>query len=387
MSNPTQQEFSQYSQPLYANAPPKPRRLTNQSSPSLDVLEQHRDIIKYTPKSPLNSYGHVHYQPPSPDCNHMHDHIIAPEHQAEVVHNIERRTPDTYGRSKQNSSRGHPTDYEDIYTDQTIYKRPLSPLAYSHVKASNHFVNMPYKMYQTSSNLPDFRDSNEHVKTLHQHQTVTPFSIQRPHSADFLEYELNHCQPNNSVLSAQQPRPKSSLDINRRTNDSANYYYSEERYAQNMRKSTQYLPRISKHVNTESKPNIYTTNKKNLVLGTQNPQMNNFTLAPEDKDNDKTQSVRCRSVLSEGSLPQEIDIDLIPNCSQEKGIFLYGSKRDYYLIDDVRNSECGDSFLRSVSARLTQNMLPGEKIITREGERKVSYFVDINCCVKDFVNN
>lgn len=379
LSNPSQQELSQYNQPLYANAPPKPRRLneTHQSSPSPDVLEKHRDIIKHIPKSPLNFYGHLHYQPPPPDYRYKQEYIIPPPHEAEVAHNMERRTPDTYGRSKLNPSRGHPTDYEDIYTDQAMYKRPLSPLAYSHVKTSNHFVNTPYKMYHTPLNLPDFKDTNEYVRTPHQHQNITSLSIQRPHSADFLEYELNHRQPNNSVLSAQQPRPKSSLDINRRTNDSANYFYSEERYAENMRKSTQYLPRTSKHVNSQTRkvvPNLYPTNEKSVILMRQNAPINFVVVPPGNSDNEKMQSVRCRSVLSEGSLPREMDIDLVPNCSHEERNFPYG-KHDFYLYDDMRNTESSDPFPRSASARLTHNMSPGEKNITREGERKVCFFL------------
>lgn len=76
-------------------------------------------------------------------------------------------------------------------------------------------------------------------------------AIIRPHSADFLEYEARveaaaEIAAATAVAAASMikpdpiraPRPKSSLDINR-TPDS--FYYSEENYAEKMRKSALYL--------------------------------------------------------------------------------------------------------------------------------------------------
>uniref|UniRef100_A0A1A9WDJ3 Uncharacterized protein n=1 Tax=Glossina brevipalpis TaxID=37001 RepID=A0A1A9WDJ3_9MUSC len=79
-------------------------------------------------------------------------------------------------------------------------------------------------------------------------------AIIRPHSADFLEYEARNDVAANDGLPTpataahlthmvkpdpvRAPRPKSSLDINR-TPDS--FYYSEENYAEKMRKSALYL--------------------------------------------------------------------------------------------------------------------------------------------------
>lgn len=71
----------------------------------------------------------------------------------------------------------------------------------------------------------------------------------RPHSADFLEYEARAEAASDAAAVAaatamikpdpvRAPRPKSSLDINR-TPDS--FYYSEENYAEKMRKSALYL--------------------------------------------------------------------------------------------------------------------------------------------------
>ena len=74
-------------------------------------------------------------------------------------------------------------------------------------------------------------------------------TIMRPHSADFLEYEARaEAAADVAAVAAtasmikpdpvRAPRPKSSLDINR-TPDS--FYYSEENYAEKMRKSALYL--------------------------------------------------------------------------------------------------------------------------------------------------
>ncbi|KAM8705204.1 hypothetical protein ACLKA7_009632 [Drosophila subpalustris] len=72
-------------------------------------------------------------------------------------------------------------------------------------------------------------------------------AIQRPHSADFLEYEARAEAAAAAAAAAvaqskhetgRAPRPKSSLDINR-TPDS--FYYSEASYAEKMRKSALYL--------------------------------------------------------------------------------------------------------------------------------------------------
>lgn len=74
-------------------------------------------------------------------------------------------------------------------------------------------------------------------------------AIVRPHSADFLEYEARaEAAADAAAIAAtasmikpdpvRAPRPKSSLDINR-TPDS--FYYSEENYAEKMRKSALYL--------------------------------------------------------------------------------------------------------------------------------------------------
>ncbi|RZB39923.1 uncharacterized protein BDFB_000431, partial [Asbolus verrucosus] len=396
LSNPSQQELSQYNQPLYANAPPKPRRLNDggYSSPSPDVLERYAtqqslqpiQTMRNIPKSPVNIYGHVHLnsQSPQPEYVHhrpkhnTHEYVFTRELQ-NIPQNMERRTPDTYGRSKLNPVKPrHPTDYEDVYADQTMYKRPLSPIAYSHVKKANPVVNPSYRSY-TPVNMLGPKDMVQYPIP---QMRKSPITIARPHSADFLEYELNHRQPNSSVLTRQQPRPKSSLDINRNTNDSDNYFYSEERYAEKMRKSAQYLPKMPKYYpNTNDPsmqprkivPNKYPENENAFVLMRSNTQPMDFNNLQINEMQMNSQPVRSRSVLSEGSLSKELDVDLrsSPRPHEREPISpAFVTRNHLYNYEDMRNREY-DQFTRSASARLTQNgSHTNGKPISRDGDRK-----------------
>ncbi|XP_063929554.1 uncharacterized protein LOC135141905 isoform X3 [Zophobas morio] len=377
LSNPSQQELSQYNhQPLYANAPPKPRRLNDSSysSSSPDVLERYNNppqdvpIMRNVLKSPVNIYGHIHLKPHSPQPGYvhhrpqheMHTYVYTPTRDVpNIPQNVERRTPDTYGRSKLNTVKSrHPTDYEDVYTDQTMYKRPLSPIAYSHIKKTP-VVNAPYRAYTP----PHMLDSKDLAPCPVLQLRKSPVPVVRPHSADFLEYELNHRRPNSSVLTRQQPRPKSSLDINRYSN-SDNYFYSEERYAEKMRKSAQYLPNMPKGYTTPH-DRKFTTNKlpeneNNFVLMRSNTQPIDFN----NVEISEMQPVRSRSVLSEGSLSRELDMDLRSNpqqCLREAVSPAFAGRQEYgyNYEDDIRNKE-NDQFVRSASARLATNELQGD---------------------------
>lgn len=58
LSNPSQQELAQYNQPLYANAPPKPRRLNDgsYSSPSPEVSDRYMGEIRYLTPTQQQQY-------------------------------------------------------------------------------------------------------------------------------------------------------------------------------------------------------------------------------------------------------------------------------------------------------------------------------------------
>uniref|UniRef100_A0A1A9V8W5 PH domain-containing protein n=1 Tax=Glossina austeni TaxID=7395 RepID=A0A1A9V8W5_GLOAU len=181
------------------------------------------------------------------------------------TNNAERRTPDAYGRSKNRIF----SDYEDIYNftqpgnvgatnvmsaqealiqEAASYRRPLSPPTYDGHK---HVPSIP-SLYATNhlehSSTQNAIGSNSNLRAR------PAAAIIRPHSADFLEYEARNDIATTDALPTpattshlthmvkpdpvRAPRPKSSLDINR-TPDS--FYYSEENYAEKMRKSALYL--------------------------------------------------------------------------------------------------------------------------------------------------
>lgn len=205
---PSQQQpppmHSQIPQPLYENAPPKPRRVSDSNSyPQYRCVPDHQ-----TPQK----YSHIIYanEQPYPQSGMM-----------------ERRTPDTYGRSGYDPMRLKMSvgsaDYEDIYGKNDLYQPPQSPLAYTHVRNPN-----PVPRFDATKR--EYRPVN--IEPRPQRREV----IARPHSVDFLErgeyHERNVYQPE---------RPKSSLDINQRIQYNENDFYSEQDYANKMRQSAMYL--------------------------------------------------------------------------------------------------------------------------------------------------
>ncbi|KAL1110176.1 hypothetical protein AAG570_008253 [Ranatra chinensis] len=196
-------------QPLYANAPPKPRRLNDTSSP-----ERSPDRHSEEGRISRMAQPQVYYQNRPPvvvPCNQM------------PLNNTERRTPDTYGRSKTSvpptgkiiSSKPKLSDYEDVYKQQeTLYQK----VRYRHPQNPQ-----PPNIVVEAKRFPP-----------------------RPHSADFLEYDAKRQfeattvqQPVNHYSGTIQPqRPKSSLDMVY-SNDSI--HWSEEGYARKMRQSSLYV--------------------------------------------------------------------------------------------------------------------------------------------------
>ncbi|XP_065371611.1 uncharacterized protein kmr isoform X2 [Calliphora vicina] len=180
-----------------------------------------------------------------------------PPHMAAYVSAAERRTPDAYGRSKNRIF----SDYEDIYNltagagntsaqealmqEAASYRRPLSPPSYE----GNKHVPSAMTARYTPNNLESSPGHNAAGSNMNIRATRPAAAIVRPHSADFLEYEARaEAAADAAAIAAtasmikpdpvRAPRPKSSLDINR-TPDS--FYYSEENYAEKMRKSALYL--------------------------------------------------------------------------------------------------------------------------------------------------
>lgn len=414
LSKPSQQELSQYTQPLYANAPPKPRRLNDgsYSSPSPEVSERYLGDIRYVnpqqqqqqqqqyvipasaKKSPIPMYSinmpQAEYMPKTAHPQQMRRNMYEYDVYS-LPQNAERRTPDTYGRSKLNNvvKSRYPGDYEDIYADQAMYKRPVSPLAYTNAKKPNPIAASQIQRTYTPVSIVSPQETFQFPP---QPQLRKPAAaIPRPHSADFLEYEFNR-QSDRIPASRQQPRPKSSLDINRNTlND--NYFYSEERYAENMRKSAQYLPKVPRYI---PKPQKYPPEGENtyplMRSSTQPINCDNLSANNDSRIKNNQRPVRSRSVLSEGSLEKEVDFRSSPHqefMGQSVSPVVFPNRQDQYgYSQDIRRREY-DQFTRSASARLAPSTHHAEqaiegKNINKEGEKKVRRTL-LDCRVTSYI--
>ena len=227
-------------QPLYANAPPKPRRLNTS-----------RD---YSPESADNS----------PDRNNAEvgdlsadDFATSPSQ--EYRHRLpqERRTPEAYGRSNPrisaqqlNQSRRSTSEvphtqleYEDVYNtsyNTTGYSEELANYARNISAAASSAERRASGQQQSTQNRS--RPKSEHIPTssghglpLNQNEVSGnvpsgPDRVPRPHSADFLEYERNYQRHSETAVNSgqtaatgiaakrennrrhsQPPRPKSSI--------------------------------------------------------------------------------------------------------------------------------------------------------------------------------
>ncbi|CAD1472127.1 unnamed protein product, partial [Heterotrigona itama] len=257
-----------FGQPIYANAPPKPRRLadgsTEYSTPSPDPDYRKSPVspdVTVTSKSPMSDYdrGSMIYgtRMTQPSQQSLRTDKSGLNYGYGQQVQTERRTPDTYGRSAakpRSSARGN-GDYEEVYGAPQLYQRPAGPVGYT--KGSSP-APIPIPLY-----------AQQHQQQYQQqiHSPVTPSNMPimrqpraqpppRPHSADFLEYEATRKpqqqmppQCEESLNQQRRPqRPKSSLDIvtpSDTTNDG--YFYSEERYAAQMRQSAVYLHQTPQH--------------------------------------------------------------------------------------------------------------------------------------------
>lgn len=173
------QNYPSNFQPLYANAPPKPRRQNDggflhgqdyppetYSTPSSSnntpgyqnnplTPNQYNAMLQHCcPRSPVNIvYRNCDNVPLPQYVNHNQiQNQNVPVYYMQYPHinnsngmqNNERRTPDTYGRSKLSSGKSkEASDYEDIYADEVMYKKPLSPIAFSNIKKISPVSTIP----------------------------------------------------------------------------------------------------------------------------------------------------------------------------------------------------------------------------------------------------
>ncbi|XP_045129278.1 uncharacterized protein LOC123515007 isoform X8 [Portunus trituberculatus] len=222
-------------QPLYANAPPKPKRLNSSrdysTSPERSPERDERDPRTYTDhggggssggcSSGLETRG-VHYHPPS----------------------AERRTPDAYGVTA-GGGRG---DYEDVYGDSNgSNSTPHSPIRRgdqrdSYASSRSGGTRLSEEL-QLSEPLRSKFCRQEDTLPRDSHHRHCPTGPPRPHSADFLEYDRRHGKSEmwsyrrgsgGDLIGPNDTRPKSSVGQNESD------HWSEENYAQKMRQSSLY---------------------------------------------------------------------------------------------------------------------------------------------------
>ena len=133
-----------FGQPIYANAPPKPRRLadgsTEYSTPSPDPDYRKSPVspdVTVTSKSPMSDYdrGSMIYgtRMTQPSQQSLRTDKSGLNYGYGQQVQTERRTPDTYGRSAakpRSSARGN-GDYEEVYGAPQLYQRPAGPVGYT----------------------------------------------------------------------------------------------------------------------------------------------------------------------------------------------------------------------------------------------------------------
>ena len=208
-------------QPLYANAPPKPRRLNTSRdySPSPDNSPER---LSHSTFSPDHEMSHLRQGDPAMDS-------VPPQYRHRLPQ--ERRTPEVYGRSRF-EVRGGPQypikDYEEVYNNNI----------------GNTDFNNDTQLAEevaTYNRRPSHTNGGQHPgdQSGGHRQRVA-----RPHSADFLEYERTHPGRGSQVpgqvererrhgVKTQPQRPKSCIGEKIRPGD----FWSEEAYAQKMRES------------------------------------------------------------------------------------------------------------------------------------------------------
>lgn len=315
-----------YVQPLYVNAPPKPRRVTEapEASPERVQTESSGLAQVAQPQEYAIRNDRVY---PAAYVNKTLTNVT----QSHLTYS-ERRTPDTYGRSPSvvdprmyAKPKAYNPDYEELYNLSASCNQSGA------TTSARGFVKSPQPQLS-----PNFRPP---------YDTGKPHLMNRPHSADFLEQEARREKPKSvlETISAQTmhdyrtakvpegygqpPRPKSSIDIV----NSDSFHWSEERYAQNMRKSAQYL------VAKTAQPSELAGSIKSDKLPYQSPLCDMLGYPATSDDGSRDRNVYSANVTSTMRV-----VANRPQTSFEKRWSDYSSLR----------SDAQGDFIRSKSARI-----------------------------------
>lgn len=169
----------------------------------------------------------------------------------------------------------------------------------------------------------------------------------RPHSADFLEYEARSEATSIKPDTGRAPRPKSSLDINRASD---NYYYSEASYAEKMRQSALYLQKP----HTQQQSSIPSSTSGGVYRNSDlNPYTGGMNTISYDSQYERTKRIE---MLNDG-LHQNGALS-VPR----------SNIKDYRNnSNNIINNQQNEQFLRSASARLPRK---DDENALKDGERK-----------------
>ena len=189
-------------QPLYANAPPKPRRMNTSRDQSPSPERQIEEGMISPTNDPMMVTGRYHHPMTEVHQAHIIVDDVPPSYRMRPPQ--ERRTPEAYGRMSR--MQRNQIDYEDVYNRQ----------------------NAMMMQQQQQQQQPMFQQQQQqlamHQSAVQLAQMRTGMSRQqmaRPHSADFLEYDPPKMAPQTPTPSrshhgrnhrAQPPRPKSSIE-------------------------------------------------------------------------------------------------------------------------------------------------------------------------------
>ncbi|XP_076055602.1 uncharacterized protein LOC143033881 isoform X3 [Oratosquilla oratoria] len=258
-------------QPLYANAPPKPRRLNSSrdqsSSPEASPEREDRTHRLYTDKgggTPGSDVGR------SPSANE------GATSQHPTLSSTERRTPDAYGATSTGGPRG---DYEDVYggsnASETSQPSPSRrPDSYASSRSTGTKLSDELQLdaappqqdvdsrlvaaVRQQHHTHHGRDSLPSRGSQHHRSSAPP----RPHSADFLEYDRKH--GGSSDMWSQRRGSggdlltSSNLIHNRSKSPGHDLdYWSEENYANKMRQSSFYQSHTHIQSRSRSTPQGY----------------------------------------------------------------------------------------------------------------------------------
>lgn len=272
-------------QPLYANAPPKPKRLNSEgqyAGSSPEASPSRRDDSENVLYGSRRRFEEIvtpirqqeyHYHPYKAEYQSASmqdpDMVRSISHSATYSgENLGDKTPDQLRwdnikppnyTSNTPRKEDHSGNYSDVYKNSNynlgMHMKADRPnfSSYGNSSANYQHSNQYYQSYQQASQkLSDSQQqdlSDVKINPNRRHRQPP-----RPHSADFLDHDSKKYYPNkknietittdktnvktNQYNSVRPPRPKSSLDI---VHSNDGYYWSEEHYAEKMRQSAMYL--------------------------------------------------------------------------------------------------------------------------------------------------